>query len=212
MRLWNYTKLHHSQTTAGANHTAKLLWNYTKLHHSQTKLRSKVSPLWLWNYTKLHHSQTVTFANRSLTMLWNYTKLHHSQTQLYRRSCVATALELYEITPFSNVHGGVRISTWCFGYLRIYIILKLMQMMVQRSICFGYLRIYIILKLTLRSGAIDGVLDIYEFTSFSNIHDSNPVRVLVLDIYEFTSFSNANNNALALITFWISTNLHHSQT
>ena len=57
-----------------------------------------------------------------------------------------------------------------------------------------------------------GVLDIYEFTSFSNDRDDQRTYAQVLDIYEFTSFSNGHSVPDRRSAFWISTNLHHSQT
>ena len=47
---------------------------------------------------------------------------------------------------------------------------------------------------------VEGVLDIYEFTSFSN---PDPAAVYASNIY---------HGHAVLSLFWISTNLHHSQT
>ena len=56
------------------------------------------------------------------------------------------------------------------------------------------------------------VLDIYEFTPFSNLVAGWGIITTVLDIYEFTSFSNCLRGVGENFKFWISTNLHHSQT
>ena len=60
--------------------------------------------------------------------------------------------------------------------------------------------------------ASETVLDIYEFTSFSNSRIRSTPCFCVLDIYEFTSFSNFRVLNHRRNMFWISTNLHHSQT
>ena len=54
----------------------------------------------VWISTNLHHSQTDTSIRHTGMEFWSYTKLHHSQTYF-------------------------KVFTLSFGYLRIYIILKL---------------------------------------------------------------------------------------
>ena len=77
-------------------------------------------------------------------------------------------MDIYEFASFSNVNIGIPAILSRFGYLRIYIILKPAS---------------------------------HSFSIFK-----------VLDIYEFTSFSNNDTFCYFIIWFWISTNLHHSQT
>ena len=55
-------------------------------------------------------------------------------------------------------------------------------------------------------------LELYEITPFSNAIDNINRNSVALELYEITPFSNYLNYDALLFGFWISTNLHHSQT
>ena len=93
--------IHHSQTCYIPPKSFQLFWTSTNLHHSQTFLVYIYIFCRFWISTNLHHSQTGSRHSGRTLLFWISTNLHHSQTLMLTAQLLL-----------------------CFGYLRIYIILK----------------------------------------------------------------------------------------
>ena len=97
-------------------------------------------------------------------------------------------LDIYEFTSFSNIERIGPFVRWFWISTNLHHSQTVYGEW-NRFYCFGYLRIYIILKLWMLHTILIIVLDIYEFTSFSNLVAGWGIITTVLNIYEFTSFS-----------------------
>ena len=129
----------------------------------------------------------------------------------YVRFSKFEALELYEITPFSNCWNRSAVSMHALELYEITPFSNGAVALAGLGVCFGTIRNYTILKQNQSSPLLSRVFDIYD-TSFSDVLHSTQELPTVLDIYEFTSFSNRICMTGMPLQFWISTNLHHSQT